>query len=120
MGHDARQTRRGPQIAFMNAGGIRADLTYDQISGGEQPGEVTYGEAFTVQPFGNSLVTMTLTGAQIDAVLEQQFTGGIGILQVSDGLPVRADRRPRRPARRSATSRSTACRSTRPRATASP
>jgi 5'-nucleotidase len=76
----------GAQIAFMNAGGIRADLGYDQISGGEQPGEVTYGEAFTVQPFGNSLVTMTLTGAQIDAVLEQQFTGGIGILQVSTGF----------------------------------
>jgi 5'-nucleotidase len=76
----------GAQIAFMNAGGIRADLTYAQISGGEQPGEVTYGEAFTVQPFGNSLVTMTLTGAQIDALLEQQFTGGIGILQVSNGF----------------------------------
>jgi len=76
----------GAQIAFMNAGGIRADLTFAQISGGEGPGEVTYGEAFTVQPFGNSLVTMTLTGAQIDALLEQQFTGGIGILQVSDGF----------------------------------
>lgn len=73
----------GAQIAFMNAGGIRADLTYAQVSGGEAPGEVTYGEAFTVQPFGNSLVTMTLTGAQVDALLEQQFTGGIGILQVS-------------------------------------
>jgi 5'-nucleotidase len=76
----------GAQIAFMNAGGIRADLTYDQISGGEQPGEVTYGEAFTVQPFGNSLVTMTLTGAQIDTLLETQFQGGIGILQVSEGF----------------------------------
>ena len=76
----------GAQIAFMNAGGIRADLTYAQISGGEQPGEVTYGEAFTVQPFGNSLVTMTLTGAQVDALLEQQFTGGNGILQVSNGF----------------------------------
>jgi 5'-nucleotidase len=36
---------------------------------------VTYGEAFAVQPFGNSLVTMTLTGAQIEATLEQQFCG---------------------------------------------
>jgi 5'-nucleotidase len=76
----------GAQIAFMNAGGIRADLTFDQISGGEQVGEITYGEAFTVQPFGNSLVTMTLTGAQIDALLEKQFDGGIGILQVSNGF----------------------------------
>lgn len=77
-------------IAFMNPGGIRANLTFSQISGGEQPGEVTYGEMFTVQPFGNSMVTMTLTGAQIKAVLEQQFnnpsTGQNRILQVSNGL----------------------------------
>jgi 5'-nucleotidase len=72
-------------IAFMNAGGIRADLAYAP-SGAEQPGEVTYGEAFNVQPFGNSLVTMTLTGAQIERVLEQQFAGGIGILQISNGF----------------------------------
>jgi 5'-nucleotidase, C-terminal domain len=38
-------------------------------------GNVTYEEAFTVQPFGNSLVTMTLTGAQIETMLEQQFCG---------------------------------------------
>ena len=82
----AAPERGGAQISFMNAGGIRADLVFNQISGGEQPGEVTYGEAFTVQPFGNSLVTMTLTGAQIDTLLEQQFTGGIGILQVSNGF----------------------------------
>ena len=44
-----------------------------QISGGEQPGEVTYGEAFTVQPFGNTLVVKTCTGQQIYDVLNQQF-----------------------------------------------
>jgi 5'-nucleotidase len=84
--YDAQVAGTGSQIAFMNAGGIRADLLYAQSSGGEQPGQVTYGEMFTVQPFGNSLVTMTLTGAQLDAVLEQQFQGGIGILQVSEGF----------------------------------
>ena len=77
-------------VAFMNPGGIRADLTYLQISGGELPGQVTYGESFTVQPFGNSLVTMTLTGAQIETLLEQQFAGcGAAtnrILQVSNGF----------------------------------
>ena len=78
-------------VAFMNPGGIRADLLFNQISGGEQPGEVTYGEMFTVQPFGNSLVTMTLTGAQLETVLEQQFAGCGGgttnrILQVSEGF----------------------------------
>jgi len=60
-------------MAFMNPGGIRADLVYNQISGGESPGEVTYGEAFTVQPFNNLVATEDLTGAQIKTVLEQQF-----------------------------------------------
>jgi 5'-nucleotidase len=60
-------------VAFMNAGGVRAGLLFNQISGGELPGEVTYGEAFTVQPFGNSLVVKTCTGQQIYDVLEQQF-----------------------------------------------
>lgn len=79
-------------VAFMNPGGIRTDLTYSQISGSELPGEVTYGEMFNVQPFGNSMVTLTLTGAQIDTLLEQQFVGcgqpanGQKILQVSAGF----------------------------------
>jgi 5'-nucleotidase len=65
----------GAQIAFMNPGGIRADLLASQASGGEAPGQVTYGEAFTVQPFGNSLVTKTMNGEEIRRLLEQQFTG---------------------------------------------
>jgi 5'-nucleotidase len=77
-------------IAFMNPGGIRADFIASQISGGEQAGQTTYGEAFTVQPFGNSLVTMSLTGEQIDTLLEQQWSGGNAasprILQVSNGF----------------------------------
>jgi len=59
--------------AFMNSGGVRGGLLFNQISGGEQPGEVTYGEAFTVQPFGNTLVVKTCTGQQIYDVLNQQF-----------------------------------------------
>jgi 5'-nucleotidase len=66
----------GAQLAFMNPGGIRADLRVNDISsGGEAPGEVTYGEAFTVQPFGNSLVTKTMTGDMLRRLLEQQFVG---------------------------------------------
>ncbi len=80
----------GSQLALMNPGGVRADLKISDIAGGEQPGEVTYGEAFTVQPFGNLLVTMNLTGAQLDAVLEQQFIASrsrpLLILGISDGL----------------------------------
>jgi 5'-nucleotidase len=65
------------KLAFMNPGGIRADLRISDISsGGEAPGEVTYGEAFTVQPFGNSLVTKTMTGDMIRRLLQQQFRVG--------------------------------------------
>jgi 5'-nucleotidase len=61
--------------AFMNPGGVRADLVFAGSPAGEGDGVVTYGEVFTVQPFGNSLVTMTLTGAQIERMLEEQFCG---------------------------------------------
>ncbi|MDH3730356.1 MAG: 5'-nucleotidase C-terminal domain-containing protein, partial [Acidimicrobiia bacterium] len=74
--------------AFMNPGGIRDDIFFAEISGGEAPGEFTYGEAFSVQPFGNSLVTMTLTGEQIHTLLTQQWVGQTSprILQVSEGF----------------------------------
>jgi 5'-nucleotidase len=62
----------GAQIAFMNPGGVRSDLTYPQSSSLEGDGVVTYGEAFTFQPFGNRLVTFPMTGAQIVDVLEEQ------------------------------------------------
>ncbi|GGM98931.1 5'-nucleotidase [Terrabacter tumescens] len=80
-----------PVIAFMNPGGIRADLTYATSPYGEAPGDITYDEAFTVQPFNNYLVSMTLTGAQIKEILNQQWTGsnagsGKKILQVSKGF----------------------------------
>jgi 5'-nucleotidase len=73
----------------MNPGGVRAGLFVNQISGGEQPGEVTFGEAFNVQPFSNTLVVKTCTGAQIEALLEQQFvvqTPNPRILLPSDSL----------------------------------
>jgi 5'-nucleotidase len=80
----------GAVIAFMNPGGIRADLSYAGSPAGEGDGNVTYGESFTVQPFGNNLVTTTLTGAQIKQVLEQQFNnpgpGQTRILQISNGF----------------------------------
>ena len=62
-------------MSFMNPGGVRADLLFAGSAAGEGDGVVTYGELFTVQPFGNSLVTMTLTGAQIERMLEEQFCG---------------------------------------------
>ncbi|HET7011161.1 MAG TPA: bifunctional metallophosphatase/5'-nucleotidase [Anaerolineales bacterium] len=87
---DAQLAATGPGygeavIAITNPGGIRVDLLYNQISGGEAPGQVTFAEAFAVQPFSNSLVTMTLTGGQLKAVLEQQWVAN-RILQVSASL----------------------------------
>ncbi|MBD8024413.1 cell wall-binding repeat-containing protein [Microbacterium gallinarum] len=63
----------GAQISFMNIGGIRANLQFGAQSHSEQPGEITYAEAFAVAPFGSILVTLDLTGQQIKDVLEQQY-----------------------------------------------
>ena len=54
----------------MNPGGIRADLIFASSQYGEAPGDVTYEEAFTVQPFNNFLVSLDLTGQQIDDAAE--------------------------------------------------
>lgn len=80
-----------PVLALMNPGGIRADLSFATAPGKtDAPGVVTYEEAFTVQPFNNYLVTMNLTGAQIHALLRQQWTGSNSaqpkMLQVSKGF----------------------------------
>lgn len=84
-----------PVIAFMNPGGIRADLTYTASqTPPEGDGVVTYGEAFTVQPFNNYLFSLDLTGADIKALLTQQWSGANAgtaqkILQVSGGFAYR-------------------------------
>jgi 5'-nucleotidase len=79
----------GAAIAFMNPGGVRSPGF--AFAGATYPYNVTYGNAFTVQPFGNTLVTMTLSAQQLKNLLEQQFAGCLGqtgtrILQVSNGL----------------------------------
>jgi 5'-nucleotidase len=58
----------GSVAAFMNPGGVRGDA-------GFPAGPVTYAQAFAIQPFGNTLVTITLTGAQLLEVLKQQWCG---------------------------------------------
>jgi 5'-nucleotidase len=65
----------GAQIAFMNVGGVRASLRLAPKYA-EGPGQITYAETYDVAPFGNILTTLDLTGAQIKAVLEQQFVTG--------------------------------------------
>jgi len=81
----------GAQIAMMNSGGIRASLV------AVPDGSITYGDIYSVQPFGNTLVTKSFAGAQVLALLEQQFAadGRISLLSVSNGFAVQYD--PTRP-----------------------
>lgn len=63
----AASRKAGAQIAFMNPFGVRATLN-------PGPGGVlTFGDLYKTQPFTNTLVTQTMTGAEIKAVLEQGF-----------------------------------------------
>ncbi|HET7579284.1 MAG TPA: 5'-nucleotidase C-terminal domain-containing protein [Bacillales bacterium] len=72
---DSQRAEMGSDFAFMNGGGIRADL--DQ-------GQITWGELYTILPFNDQLVKMTLTGSQIKQLLEQQWSGSYPkILQIS-------------------------------------
>lgn len=83
---DAQAAATQADIAFMNSGGLRADLVP------ADGGDVTFGQLYAVQPFGNVLQIKQLTGAQIRAVLEQQFDSGSNtvarpnMLQVSRGF----------------------------------
>ncbi|KPI10143.1 5'-nucleotidase [Actinobacteria bacterium OK074] len=82
-------------LAVMNPGGIRAPLAYASSGGGEGDGVVTYGEAYTVQPFANTVNLVDLTGAQLITALQQQVSGvneaAPKVLQVSDGLTYTLD-----------------------------
>ena len=63
----------GAQVALMNPGGLRSDLLYSSSAPGDPDGGISYREAASVQPFANTLVTMTLTGQQLKQVLEEQW-----------------------------------------------
>ncbi|KUO49705.1 MAG: bifunctional metallophosphatase/5'-nucleotidase [Sphingomonadales bacterium BRH_c42] len=77
----------GARIAFMNNSGIRAGL----VPGAD--GTVTFGDIFTVQPFGNQLITRTYSGAQLLALLEQQFDdeGFVQTFSASQGFALTYD-----------------------------
>ncbi|MCJ2187010.1 bifunctional metallophosphatase/5'-nucleotidase [Novosphingobium beihaiensis] len=72
----------GAQIAFTNPFGIRAPIDP------APDGTVTFGQIYRVQPFNNNLVTMTLTGAQVRAVIEEGLddNGTKQVLAASAGL----------------------------------
>ena len=75
---------QGVRIAFMNGGGIRKDLDVGENM------MATYGQVQIVVPFGNTMVAMDMTGAQLRALLEQQWVrpgaSDDSILQISDGF----------------------------------
>lgn len=81
------EDKGGAVIAITNPGGIRNSV----MKTGD--GVVTYADVFASQPFRNQLVTMTLTGTQLKAALEQQWTAPsfVRILQISRGLSVSYD-----------------------------
>jgi 5'-nucleotidase len=78
----AATASEGAQLALMNPGGMRANLA------GDASGQVRYEDLFAVQPFYNNLVTITLTGAQLQRALEQQWLNQprARVLQVSRGF----------------------------------
>ena len=83
----------GAELAFMNPGGIRADLV---ASGSTRPAPVTYAELFAVLPFSNEITVKSVSGAALVEVLEQQFgEERTRILQVSEGFTYAYD--PTRP-----------------------
>ncbi|MFD8973080.1 MULTISPECIES: bifunctional metallophosphatase/5'-nucleotidase [unclassified Streptomyces] len=90
----AAADKGGAQLALMNPGGVRAPLTH-KASGAEGDGVVTYGEAYTVQPFTNMMTAVDLTGAQLVTTLQQQVSGlnlaSPKILQVSKNFTYTLD-----------------------------
>ena len=69
-----RTTYPGIDAALTNSGGLRQDLLVAPPSAGEQPGEITWGEVFSVLPFGNRTVILTLTGVQLEQALLNGFS----------------------------------------------
>ncbi|MFN5527680.1 bifunctional metallophosphatase/5'-nucleotidase, partial [Bradyrhizobium sp.] len=88
----AATAKGGAVIAMTNPGGIRTDLAR------RDDGAVTYADVFASQPFRNQLMTVTLTGAEIKAALEQQWLDPARprILQISNGFSYAFD--PKQPA----------------------
>ena len=72
----------GAQIALMNTGGIRASFSFARSGSETEDGSVTYGECFRVQPFASSVRTVSITGAQLVAILDA-WVGDSAPLQVA-------------------------------------
>ncbi|UXH44004.1 5'-nucleotidase C-terminal domain-containing protein [Rossellomorea vietnamensis] len=80
---DSHRENMHTDIAFMNPGGIRANL---------DEGELTWGDLYTMLPFGTNLVKLSLTGAEIKEALEQQWTGNFQTIMQTSGLDYTYDK----------------------------
>lgn len=78
---DIIRARGGTDFAFQNAGGLRVDLP---------PGDITVGKIYELMPFDNTIITMKLTGAQVNEVLEVGASGAKGMVEIS-GLKFKYD-----------------------------
>jgi 2',3'-cyclic-nucleotide 2'-phosphodiesterase (5'-nucleotidase family) len=86
----------GVDAAYTNSGGLRQDILQAPPTAGEAAGEITWGEAFAVLPFGNRTVIETLTGAQLTTAFlngfapfcDPAFAGGTGRFPQISGLRV--------------------------------
>ena len=63
---DAQRAAAGADFAFVNAGGVRSDVP---------AGPINFGTLYAVEPFGNLVMRVTLTGAQVLRLLEEQWSG---------------------------------------------
>ncbi|NVO67171.1 bifunctional metallophosphatase/5'-nucleotidase [Methanofollis tationis] len=61
---DGQRAAMGTEIAFVTTGSLRADIA---------KGNVTWGDLYAVQPFSSSVLSMTLTGAEVEDALERQW-----------------------------------------------
>jgi 5'-nucleotidase len=64
-----------PSIGLVNGGGIRSFLSFTSAAVPKTPGDVTFGEAYNVEPFNDLLYTETLTGRQLIELLDEQWIG---------------------------------------------
>ncbi|MDP4084068.1 MAG: bifunctional 2',3'-cyclic-nucleotide 2'-phosphodiesterase/3'-nucleotidase [Bacillota bacterium] len=74
---DGMKAKTGTDFAFMNVGGIRDDI--------KSAGDIKWGDLFAIQPFGNDIVSMNITGDQVRTLLNQQWsaTSYAKIMQIS-------------------------------------
>jgi 2',3'-cyclic-nucleotide 2'-phosphodiesterase (5'-nucleotidase family) len=88
---DAIRERIGSDIAFMNSGGLRSDL---------EDGNITVNDIWTINPFGNTIVTMTVTGKVLNEMMENTLhknyieikEEGRTDLVITSGLQIKYDR----------------------------